>query len=472
MAARLDDLLLLFIVIVSLPLATLLLGFNYAAVVVATQSGRLSLRRRQPAARKTILVTGTSNIQGLNVARALANAGHRIIGADLQSLGLLDVSRRSRALTRHYALPPLSAVADANYFARWLLEIVTKENTDLWIDCSRTIPLNVIALTRQKVEEKTDCACIAVDTNSSSIFADRTTLLEFFRDAGLPTPETHRIRSRGDIHNVLNHGQGQKQYVLDPPKKSKANAPQTLLPRRTLSQTYQDVSLVKITPGTDLILEEYLDVSTTYRCTAVAIRGSVEAFWVRQISSTGVNEGVGGPALHQALRSYTQAVVRELGRDFCSHLTLSFVLRENVTHVGVAQLIIPVEGSLRLDPDFVPIAGLPDSNSLVNAYLSMLQNISNGATASKGQNSQTSAMVNQLIKENRIPMTVANNSVLQLCQRLLLLRISPTEALGSVGFLLRRPLLGREAYYDFLDPVPAFWQYTVVFAWTVLIGTV
>jgi len=80
-------------------------------------------------------------------------------------------------------------------------------------------------------------------------------------------------------------------------------------------------------------------------------------------------------------------------------------------------------------------------------------------------------MVNQLIKENRIPMTVANNSVLQLCQRLLLLRISPSEALGSVGFLLRRPLLGREAYYDFLDPVPAFWQYTVVFAWTVLMGT-
>ncbi|KAJ9663019.1 hypothetical protein H2198_001011 [Neophaeococcomyces mojaviensis] len=474
MASRLDNLLLLFVVVASLPLATLLLWLNYAAVILASQRSKIPFRKLKSTPKKTILVTGTANAQGLNIARALERAGHRLIGADLQSLGHLDISRRSRALTKHYALPPLSAAADASYFARWVLEIVTRENVDLWIDCSHDIPLDAIALTRERVEGNTRCACIAADRNSSRYFKDKETLLEFFRGRNLPAPEMHRVRSRGDIHNVLNHGQGQKQYLLKSPMKSKLEVSQTLLPRRTLSQTYQDVSLVKITPGSSLILEEYLDSSTKYQCTAIAIRGSVEAFWVKRILASGVDVAAGGPALQQALRSYTEAVVRELGHDFSCHLTLSFVLSERITHAGVAQLILPVEGSLRLHPTFVPTAGLPGSSSLAETYLSMLRSVANGMAITSTPSFRkhvTNSKTSQPIKESYFLPDTISDLFWEPCKGLLLLRVSPREVLGSIGALTQKLLLGREAYYDFWDPVPAFWQYTIVLAWRVLVGT-
>lgn len=474
---RVYNFLLLLLVGFSLPAATILLWFNYAAAILVEQRTRFFSRKRlRSRSSLTVLITGASSAHGLNVAQAFYKDGHRVISAGIHYPTILSIAKRSRAISKHYDIPRSSATEDASYVARCLFIVAKQERADLWIDCSHDIGLDVITSAQHQIQEGTTCVCIAADDASLQLLKDRETLLHFLRDKRLPAPEIYSVRSRGEIHNVLNRSQGKKQFLLKSPEKPKPFNPRDMLPRRTLSQTYQEVSLLKITPGSELLLEEYIDSSNTYQCSAIVVKGTVKLFSAKQLTGE-LNTSFGErSALWRALRAYTDSIAQELGPTFMSHLKLIFLLNEKVTNAGVNQQVLPIEGSLHLDPLFVFPRSAESANGLVLAYMSALQYDTNGSsqsasTYSGGAVVQSTLSTTPIITRQRYFLSediekLAFSPWIQFLRR----KISLAQVGGSIATLSQRLLFWDEAYYDFYDPLPAFWQYTVVLAWRSLIG--
>lgn len=462
----------------SLPAATLLLWFNYAAVVLAEQKTRLFSRKRLSSRPSTtVLITGASSAHGLNVAQAFYKDGHRVISAGIHRAAILNIAKRSRAISKHYDIPYTSATQDSSYAARCLFIIAKQERVDLWIDCSQDIALDVITSAQRQIREGTACVCIAADDTSLQLLKDRETLLHFLREKRLPAPEIYSVKSRGEIHNVLNRSQGKKQFLLKSPEKPKPFNPRDMLPRRTLSQTYQEVSLLKITPGSQLLLEEYIDSSNTYQCSAIVVKGTVKLFYAKQLTGDLNTNFSENSALWKALRVYTDSIARELGATFMSHLKLIYLLNEKVTNAGVEQQVLPIEGGLHLDPLFVFPRPAEPTNGLVLAYMAALQYDTNGvsqtvSTLSTTTMSQsTSDPAHSTVRQRYFLAEDVEKLAFYPWMQFLRRRTSLAQVAGSILILSQRLLFWDEAYYDFYDPVPAFWQYTVVLAWKSLGGT-
>lgn len=473
---RVHNALLVLLVAFSLPVATLLLWFNYAAVMIAEQRNRLVARKPHRLS-KTVLITGAATAHGLNVAQAFYRDGHRVVSAGIHVNTILNIAKRSRAISKHYDIPNLSTDQDASYVARCLYIVAKQERADLWIDCSQDIELDIITSAQRQIQEGTTCVCIASDDSSIRVLKNREALLDFLRNRQLPTPEVHSVRSRGEIHNVLNRNQGKKQFLLKSPEQARAFNPRTMLPRRTISQTYQEVSLLKITPGSQFLLEEYIDASKTYQCLAVVVRGEVKLFSARQQTGDLSSSFNNRSALWRALRVYTDAIARELGPTFTSHLTLTFLLNEKVTNAGVEQKVLPMEGNLRLDPLFVFPRPAKPANDLVFAYMSALQHNMNGTTTSttnrseKAEMPSTSDTTREGTRQRYFLLKDIEELALHPSMQLLSRKTSLAQLAGSILTLNQRLLFWDEAYYDFYDPLPAFWKYSVILAWRSTFGT-
>lgn len=469
---RLCNALLLLLILFSLPATVFFLWFNYAAVVLIEQRARVFTRQKRPP-RKTIFITGASTAYGLNLAQAFYGEGYKVIAADLDRCGVLNIARRSRAITKNYRIPPVSAVLDASYAARCLFIVAKQERADLWVDCSQDISLDIITAAQQQIRKGTACVCIAADNTNAQLLESKEMLLNFIRNKQLPAPEVHVVRSRGEIHNVLNSNRGRKRFLLKSPDVSKSFNSGTVLPCRTISQTYNEVSLVKIGPTSQMVLEEYFDPSNTYQCSAVVVRGLVKQFWARQRTGT-ANDNFGPKsALWRALRAYTESLSHELGQTFTSHLTLLFLLNEGVTNAGVVQQVLPIEGSIHLDPTFLFPRSRKAPSPLVLAYMSALDHGRNGASNSV-QKEDPIGMSPIEIESSRTPRYFLSTDFKRLaiepCVRLLSRQTSPAQLATSVWILSQRLLFGDEAYYDFYDPMPAFWRNTVVVAWETVMG--
>lgn len=473
---RVNNLLLALIAGCLLPVATLLLWFNYAAVVIAEQRIRFLMRNR-PRSSKTVLITGASTPYGLNVAQAFYKGGHRVVSAGLHTNAFLAIAKRSRAISKHYDIPRLSADQDESYVARCLLIVAKQERADLWIDCADDISLDILTSAQRQIQRETECICIAPDHDKVQLLGTREALLDFLRTRSLPAPEVYSVRSRGDIHNVLNRSQGKKQFMLKSSEKTKEFDPRAMLPRRTLSQTYQEVSLLKITPGSQLLLEEYIDASTTYVCSSIVVSGVVKLFATSQRSGDLNANFNDKSALWKALRAYTDAIAYELGTDFNNHLTLTFLLNEKVTSAGVQQQILPIEGKVRFESNFLfPRHAIP-ANNLLLAYMAALQHNTNGSstlTTKKLQGIErysTSDTFADLARQRYFLLESIEELALCPLWQLLSRKASLAEAAASILTLVQRILFWDEAYYDFYDPLPAFWQSTILQAWRATIGT-
>lgn len=458
-----------------LPATILLLWFNYAAVVIAEQRIRFITRGR-PKSSKTVLITGASTAYGLNVAQAFYRDGHRVVSVGPHINTILNLAKRSRAISKHYDIPNLSTDHDESYVARCLLIVAKQERADLWVDCSRDIPLSTITSAQQQIQENTTCVCVASDHGSVQLLENRESLLEFLRQRQLPAPDIFPVRSRAEIHNVLNRSQGKKQFLLKSPEKAKEVNPRAMLPRRTLSQTYQEVSLLKITPGSQLLLEEYIDASTTYQCSSIVVAGAVKMFAAKQQSGDLNISFSDKSALWQALRTYTDAIAYELGTSFTNHLSLTFLLNEKVTNAGVEQQILPIEGNLRLDPAFLFPRSWKPANELVLAYTSALPHGVNGAshlTTKKSQRRERRPASNNIpivVRQRYFLSQSIEELALHPCSQLLSRKMSFAQVGASLLALIQRLLFWDEAHYDFYDPFPAFWQYTVLLVWRSIVG--
>ena len=453
------------------PLSLALLLFNYAVLVL---NPRKSLRRRirsSPAFKaKTVLLTGVATPQGIRLARAFHDTGHNVIGANHQTRLLPIHTRFSVAVQRYHRLRfPAESSTDVG-FATELTKLIENEKVDLWIDCSENTAPFVLAEARRKVTRETTCICFVPDENHAPAFESSSNFLTFASEHSLPVPDAYQVKSRADIHNILNRSQGKRRYVLNAPEAEKTN-PRRMLPQHTVSQTYHEVSQVKIQQGSSWVLKQDVEGLARYQTFSIVVQGQIQAFAAFQVFPTGslILLSTSSP-LSQSMQRYLEAVAARLGSQFNSHLCLEFCVEERVTENGVDTRILPLTGRTSIDRSVCFFKGIDGSLDLVHAYLRALSSPMNGHSSSGDTKElQVSTPTTPPIGIYSLGADVLRLVMLPIVQ-LFKFKSTPITVLRSVFELLNHIVIWQDTTYDSDDPFPFWYIYQVYLPLQLLAG--
>lgn len=266
---------------------------------------------------KTVLITGIGTRQGLALARAWDAEGHRVVGADVADLDLPIRSggSMSQTLLVYYRVPK------DHYISR-ILDIVHREKVDVWIPCSPKATAIEDATARQVIESRISCRCIAFDTELVTCFTKPDSFRQFLAERDLPALERHQVRSRDSIHKIL-HRSPTKSYRLS----SSANKTAFILPKRTLSTTYTEVSEIKISEDSPWVLQQQNRLGEFF-ADLLVVRGQVHAIKVRLAEARSLPWGASrlDEALATAIHRLMQTFAEKGGPRMTGHLSVRILV--------------------------------------------------------------------------------------------------------------------------------------------------
>ena len=273
-----QNLLLILLSLCLLPLDTFVLFASYALqILVPHGTTRRRIRRSPGFYPRTVLVTGVGMSKGLALARMSYEAGHNVIGADFEPHGVPVNGRFSKALRKFYALPKPNERDGSAYYIQDLLRVIRREKVDLWISCSGVASAVEDGQAKEVIVRRSDCKAIQFDVETTATLHEKYSFIQRTMSLGLPAPETYDVDSRDAVHKVL-HGARKKQYIMKSVGVDDASrGNMTLLPRRTVSETYSHVSKIAISKEKPWVLQQYIR-GEEYCTHALVINGHVEAF--------------------------------------------------------------------------------------------------------------------------------------------------------------------------------------------------
>jgi hypothetical protein len=442
-----------------LPLSLWLLFLNHLLLftVSAGDSFRNTRRRifRHPNFRsRRILITGVSTSYGLRVARAFYETGHNVVGADQSTSRLPSPAYFSTALHGYYKLEK-----DPIHFAKQILRTVLLEEIDLWVDCSERIPASTLAHAQDVIEAKTTCVCFVAPEQLRNTLSTSRKFLEFSSSAGLHVPEVHTVRSRDEVHGLLNQAHGRKRYYLTSHGVPSPANPRTALPRRTLSQTYNEVSQLRIQHDSAWVLEQSTEGLPRYDTFAILVRGRVKALAVSQVVKPMTFQVVHDSNLTRVMQSDVEKLAQHLGPDVSCHLRVVFCIEEKQTDDGVEHRLLPVDGGITPDYTALAFQGYAGSNALIQAYFGVMPEVAN--TVPNGLSNGTSPPHPRIPQPSHTPVGVysgANDTWLV------------SEALGQLAIgdtilayieLVTHVFFWYDVDFSFHDPLPCWYLWQV-----------
>lgn len=333
-----------------LPLTTTLLILSYASSI--SLSNEPSTRRRirsSPTFRtRTVLVTGVGMTKGLSLARTFHLAGHDVIGADFQPYNILPCGRFSRSLRKFYALPKPTPGADgATFYINALLRLVQRENVDLWVSCSGVASAVEDGQAAEMLSRRSDCTSIQFDVHTTQTLHEKDTFIAQTRSLGLPVPETHNVTTRAAVHRVLHESpRTKKRYIMKSVgTDDTTRGDMTVLPRRTLSETYTHLSAIPISDSKPWVLQQYIPGGREYCTHALIINNTVRAF-VACPSLELLMHYEALPAdspLSKAMLRFTQEFASRYPGRLTGHLSFDFLIEERVSEKGAEMGLVPIE---------------------------------------------------------------------------------------------------------------------------------
>ena len=363
-----------FLILLSLffiPFDTLVIFCAYMANFLAPEAVGNTQRRSSKPVPRTILVTGVGMTKGLALSRMFYKAGHHVIGADFQSNGMPVCGRFSKALTKFYTLSKPNELEGPTKYIQDLARLIRQEHVDLWVSCSGVASAVEDGQAKEIIERTTDCVAIQFDAATTAVLHEKDTFMERVSQLGLPMPETHNITSRGAVHRVL-HGSPRKKYIMKSVGTDDANrGDMTILPRRTLSQTYSHISTLPISPSKAWVLQEYVR-GREYCTHALIIRGTVKAFVACPSQELLMHYEAlpSDSALNQAMLRFTQEFAARSEGDMTGHLSFDFLVDEIPTEKGVEAVLRPIECNPRAHTAVALFSG--HSDEMTKAYLGAL----------------------------------------------------------------------------------------------------
>ncbi|KAF7514269.1 hypothetical protein GJ744_000039 [Endocarpon pusillum] len=458
--------------VVLLPLSTAILFLSYAVRLLLGENAFRQHSQRSPNFQpKTILVTGVGMAKGLRIAQAFYQTGHRVIGADFEPNSIPVSGRFSRAIDKFYRVSKPSPQHGAARYVRDLVYIVEKEEVDLWVSCSGVASAAEDGQARELLGRKTSCKSIQFDVKTTETLHEKDSFIEYTKSLGLPVPETHQVVSRTAVLNVLNEAiGGKKKYIMKTigvDDASRANTA-TVLPKRTLSQTYGHVSKLSISKSTPWVLQQYIK-GEEYCTHSIVIDNKVKLF-VACPSSDLLMHYQALPqdsGLSKAMLHFTEEFAHRSESGFTGHLSFDFMVEEKVTEGCVQKNIYPIECNPRAHTAVTLFSGTQGSIDMVKAYMSVLD-------SSPGSGGNGHLYLSYALSDTgsvAYPQPTAPGYywighdivtlVLHPLLRILTFRIGLWPFIHHVTTFLNHVLFWKEGTYEVWDPLPWWWLYHV-----------
>lgn len=377
----LQNLSLIILSILFLPFSTIILLSSYAldSISRTKASRRRQIRRSPNFFPKTVLVTGVGMSKGLALARTFYAAGHNVIGADFEPYGVPVGGRYSRSLRKFHSLPKPNDHDGSALYIHELLKIVRRHKVDLWISCSGVASAMEDAQAKEVLERRTDCIAIQFDVATTATLHEKHTFIQRTHQLGLPVPETHNVTSRSAVHKVLHSpAASKKKYIMKAVDMDDANrGNMTLLPRRSISETYQHVSKIPISGEKPWVLQQY--IRGREYCTHALVIDNVVKMFVACPSLELLMHYEALPAstpLSQAMLRFTQAFATRSEPGLTGHLSFDFLVEEVVSEKGLEMVLQPIECNPRAHTAVMLFRD--QSTVIANAYLSVFRTDMNG----------------------------------------------------------------------------------------------
>ena len=446
-----------------LPVSTYILFSTYTLQALlprfSTQRLRYDRSKFRP---RRVLISGVNTASGLALARAFYSAGHTVVGADCEVNHVPGIGRVSRAVKNFHTLPIPKNELGTTEYVHALLQAIEKEKADLWISCSAFTSSIEDALAKEVIERKTKCRCLGFDLATTTLLSNSEEFLRCARSMGLPALEAYKVTSRNAVHRVLGSAStpGRSFTISKVRSRHTEQGPlgETLpvLPRRSVSETYQLVSEMSISQEMPHILEE--DVKgEEYITHAMVIRGSVEAFAAcvapdRYMQLHGLPMDSG---LCQAMLKFTHEFVNRFEHELTGHISFAFKVEQSSSEKGYEHKLIPMACNPKVE---VPSILLRSANrDLAHTTLSVLDE----------------PMLNGYLKSTR-QLTVPEQALAFHWSGLNLIlmailpaveflhgRVELVELFGAWSLFIRGLCFYKDMTFEMWDPFPWWWQYHV-----------
>ena len=441
--------------------AYVLLG-SYTLQFLLPQYSAFRLRRAQriPKPRK-VLITGVNTACGLALARAFYLAGHDVTGADCQVNNIPGIGRASRAIKKFRALPvPEDELATTDY-VHALLRVVEEEEIELWVSCSAFTSAIEDSLAKEVIERKTQCRCFGFDLATTTLLCDGEGFSQRAHAMGLSALEARKVKSRNDVHQVLGvAATSGKTFTISKVRPRQGTQgdqslePSPILPRRSLSETYQLVSQLSISQDMPHMLEE--DVrGEEFMTQAIIVHGAVEAFAacllpgkVMRIQGLPADSG-----LHQAMLRYTQAFASRYENELTGPLSFVFKMQESISETGYERRLISTSCSPRIEVPSLLL--LPISIELPHAITDVIDKPTlNGYVKS----SKRQTLCAQSTALHSVGLDFFSMIVMPFIDSLHR-RASVMEVFRNWFLFLQDALTWKDITFELWDPLPWMWQY-------------
>ncbi|KAI4243182.1 MAG: hypothetical protein LQ352_007076 [Teloschistes flavicans] len=361
--------------LVYLPFSNLILSLSYAFTFCFgddAQRKRKRIRASPSFDPQCILVTGVGMSKGLALARLFYEAGHDVIGADFEPNGVPVNGRYSRSLRKFYRLPKPTAEDGAAYYINELLRAVKRERVDIWVSCSGVASAVEDAQAKEVIERRSHCRAIQFDVATTRTLHEKDAFIQETERLGLPVPETHNVTSRDAVHKVL-HSPKRKSYIMKSVGVDDAvRGDMTLLPRRTLSETYNHVSRLSISRDKPWILQRFIK-GKEYCTHSLVVDGGVKIFVACPSAELLMHYEAlpADSALSRAMLAFTKEFVARRGNGMTGHLSFDFLVDETASEKGAELVLQPIECNPRAHSAVVLFSGMGQEVS--KAYLSVLK---------------------------------------------------------------------------------------------------
>lgn len=395
--------------------------------------------------------------KGLSLARAFYQAGHRVIGADFEPYGVPVNGRSSVVLSKFYSLSRPTSKDGATHYIQDLLTAVRREKVDLWVSCSGVASAVEDGQAKEVIERHTCCKAIQFDTKTTALLHEKHSFIQHTKRLALPAPETYDVTSRTAVHNILNDAED-KYYILKSVGVDDASRGDlTLLPRPTLSETYQHVSNLKISRDKPWVLQQFIP-GEEYCTHALIVNGDVKVFVACPSSELLMHYQALHPrsSLSKAMLKFTQEFATRSGDGMTGHLSFDFLVEESTSEKGLEKVLYPIECNPRAHTAVVLFE--QHAAEMTEGYLTALAPEMNGAANG--------------LKEHLVVPTrpakfywIGHDLVSLVLHPLLrILTLSPgsiREFIEGCYLFIQHVLFWKDGTYEIWDPLPWWWLYHV-----------
>ncbi|KAL8725430.1 MAG: hypothetical protein Q9166_007362 [cf. Caloplaca sp. 2 TL-2023] len=447
-----------------LPLSTFILFVSYAISFFFTQDvprRRRRIRSSPTFVPQTILITGMGMTKGLVLARLFYEAGHDVIGADFEPYGVQACGRYSRSLRKFYRLPKPTAENGSSYYINALLRIVKQERVDLWVSCSGVNSAVEDGQAKEVIERRSSCRAIQFDVATTSTLHEKDSFTQETQRLGLPVPETHNVTSRDAVHKVLHKSPKRKSYIMKSVGVHDAvRGDMTLLPRRTLSETYNHLSQIPISDQKPWVLQQFIK-GKEYCTHALVIEGKVKIFVACPSAELLMHYEAlpSDSALSRAMLTFTKEFVVRSGKSMTGHLSFDFLVDEDVNEKGAELLLKPIECNPRAHTAVALFNG--QGQQVSKAYITLLrENMGNVNGHTPNMDEEQVVVPEQSAKYYWVGHDLVTLVLLPLLH-VLQGRIAVKYWIRGCSEFMAHVLFWRDGTFEIWDPLPWWWLYHV-----------